>query len=191
MILLLNLVIVRVLENKFFLPLGFTYEQYIPANIFSKLYPLYKDVVLHKAFVAENPINDKIKTLKEYDLNEASLANYSLLNLAMDISLLKQNTFNILHFSQNKIIGDIVLIKPKLLFFSIPFDSGWHAVIDGKNVKPLLCNIGFMGFLLNPGHHNIELFFKPPFFLLTLIISIVGIIILFSLIIKDLFLHKN
>ena len=72
-----------------------------------------------------------------------------------------------------------------MLFFSIPFDKGWSAKVDGKPENLLLINIGFTGLLLDKGVHTIELSFLPPYFYEGLYISIIsGFIFIFILIIK-------
>src|SRR5436190_5162147 len=50
----------------------------------------------------------------------------------------------------------------KLLFFSIPYDQGWSATVDGTAAQLRLINIGFMGLPLDSGNHEIELQFTPP-----------------------------
>jgi uncharacterized membrane protein YfhO len=80
-------------------------------------------------------------------------------------------------FTNNKIKGIIELKENKLLFFSIPFDKGWHCLIDGKQTEPILSNIGFCGIELMPGRHNIELFYEPPFFKVSFIATLVGLLL--------------
>lgn len=177
---------INIYKNNHFLPLGFTYTQFISFNQFRDLSPLLKDQILQKAFVVDEPIDNELKRkLKELQLNDVS-EYYSSDSYFYDIDLLKKDTLNITHFSQNSINGTIKLNTPKLLFFSIPYDKGWNAIIDNKKVKPLLCNIGFTGFLLEPGNHSIKLIYKPPYFTVSLILSIIGLLVYIGLIIVDL-----
>ena len=126
---------------------------------------------------------NNIEKFNQYD----SLGYKTDLELYKDINHLKQDTLNIKYFSQNRIRGNIELKTTKLLYLSIPYDRGWNALIDSKKVKPLLCNIGFMGLIIQPGKHNIELYYRPPFFIINLIISIIGLVIFIVLI----FLYRN
>ena len=177
---------VRVLRNRHFLPLGFTYSSYIQLSSFLKLSTLKKDIALQKAFVATEPIDNDFLKLKPFDLKD-TLLNYTNNDYYNDVNLLKQDTLNITHFSQNRITGTIYLKNPKLLFFSIPYDKGWNAVIDNKKVKPMMCNIGFMGFFLQPGQHSIVLFYKPPFYYQSMIITILAFLIYMAYILFDKF----
>ena len=74
-----------------------------------------------------------------------TVSNYSQNDYIKDLKDLKIDTLNIIKFSQNDIKGDITLKSPEMLFLSIPYDRGWHTIVDNKVVKPLLCNIGFLG----------------------------------------------
>ena len=65
--------------------------------------------------------------------------------------------------------------KQKLLFFSIPFDKGWVAKIDGKKVEPILVNIGFTGFLIDKGEHQVELSFTPRYYYSGALVSLFSI----------------
>ena len=167
---------VKVLKNKNFIPLGFTYKSYIPRDSFSKVSPMKKDIVLQKAFVAENPLDPAFKKLKPFALKDTSI-NYQFQDFYHDASQLKKDTLAISRFSQNRIKGKIELDSARLLFLSIPYDKGWHLEVNGKEVEPVICNIGFLGVFLDPGKYEIELYFIPPFYHLSLILTIIGLLI--------------
>jgi uncharacterized membrane protein YfhO len=169
---------VKILKSKYFLPLGFTYNKYIPINQFQKLSLAQKQFVLLKAFVAEDPILPEFKKFSQFAIQDTS-KNYTWDELSLDLKTCKSDTMSMTSFSNNRIAGSIELKEAKLLFFSIPYDKGWHCIIDNKPIKPLLVNIGFMGLNLEPGKHTIEMFYKPPYFTLSLFASIIGIIFYF------------
>jgi len=173
---------VRVYENRHFLPLGFTYDTYIPLSQFKKLSMTQKNMALQHAFVGEEPINPPLKRLKTFRLSDTA-AVYSINSFYKDISDRKSDTLTISSFTQNKIRGTIRLNKFKLLFFSVPFDKGWHAIVDRKEMKPLLCNIGFMGIPLEKGEHSVELYFRPAYFYASLVLSLTGLFFYFVLLV--------
>ena len=77
--------------------------------------------------------------------------------------------------SQNRIDGRIRLARRKLLFFSIPYDKGWSATVDGRAARLRLVNIGFMGLPLDAGEHEVELRFTPPLRKPGAIVSLAGL----------------
>lgn len=79
--------------------------------------------------------------------------------------------------------GTISVSKDKFLCFSIPYDEGWSAYVDGKKVQLFQVNIGFMGVELPAGDHEIELKYWPPGLTCGIILSSIGLIGLIFLIV--------
>lgn len=87
--------------------------------------------------------------------------------------------------SRNSIKGTITVSRKKLLFFSIPYDKGWSITIDGKKVETKLINIGFIGVIIPPGVHNIELSFVPPFLVSGTLVMISSFLLYLLLILQN------
>ncbi len=96
---------------------------------------------------------------------------------------LKIDTFQITDFKQHDIKGKISLKKTKMLFFSIPYDQGWHIIVNGTEQKLSRVNLGFCGIVLTEGEHDIELFFEFPYTNITSLISIISIILFWGFLI--------
>lgn len=79
------------------------------------------------------------------------------------VSKLKEDTFKISEFENSRISGSIELNKTKMLFFTIPYDEGWTAVINGEKTELERVNTGFTGIVLPAGKHQIILEYHPPF----------------------------
>ena len=172
---------VNILQNLLCLPLGFTYSRYIPLSEFRKLPKQQKEFMLFKAFVAEEPVMPGCLRFKSLAARDSSVA-YTWENLKSDINVLRKDTLQFDAFSNNHIKAKIGLNEPKLLFFSIPYDKGWHAAIDGKSSELVLCNLGFTGLLVPSGQHQIEMNFLPVYFYQSLWLSLGGLLIYFFLI---------
>jgi uncharacterized membrane protein YfhO len=166
---------VEILRNKYALPLGFTYDRFITRKDFRNLSANQKTLTLYKAFVLDDSVYGSIGGFSKFQIADTS-KNYNWDEFAADIVALKQDTLQIAEFGQNYLRGRLKLDKQKLLFFSIPFDKGWTARIDNKQFSPMMTNIGFIGVMVGPGDHQIELLFTPRFFRLGIIISVVAVI---------------
>ena len=81
-------------------------------------------------------------------------------------------------------MGMIELNQPGMLFFTIPFDPGWKAIVNGEPAELLRVNIGFSGLQLPAGKHAIELRYQLPYFKLSLAISILSIMSLILLFLR-------
>lgn len=167
---------VLLLENKYFLPLGFMYNSYILLEDFSELAPFKKQQALLKAIVLDD--EGLCKNLSLLDTNTlVDLSMFSLLAYEKMVDSLSKNTFNITSFKHKTIKGNIIVNKDGMLFFSIPYSEGWKIIVNGSSVKPLKSNIGFMSVYLKQGKYDLILKYRPPNFTLTIIISIIAIIL--------------
>lgn len=93
------------------------------------------------------------------------------------VNNLRKYKFNIEKFSDNNIIGNISVDKKGTLMFSIPYDKGWKAYINGKQADLKVAQLAFLGLELEPGNYKIELKFFPPGLKAGIILFIFGIII--------------
>lgn len=91
------------------------------------------------------------------------------------IKNLREDTLQITHFEEDHIKGTINLDSRKMLFFSIPFHKGWRAKVNGKQYEIKKINIGMMGLDLPQGDYEIELKYRPPYYVLSIIHSLLGI----------------
>lgn len=60
------------------------------------------------------------------------------------------------------ITGSISLQDTRLLCLSIPYNTGWHAKVNGEEVPLQQVNKLFMGIVLQPGAYTIELTYQTP-----------------------------
>ncbi len=74
--------------------------------------------------------------------------------------------------------GTIMVTRPGMLFFPIPFDRGWQAQVDGNRAPLHTLDYGFMGVALyEPGQREIVLQYRPPFLGLAVSVSLVGLLV--------------
>jgi uncharacterized membrane protein YfhO len=171
---------VRVLKNRLFLPLGFSYNRYIPFTTFRQIKdPLQKQVALLMGVVLEDEALQHVKNLQLLTLPEIEQASHlSIAEIENNlISPLRENASVITKFTQNYIEADINLKTPRHLFYSIPYDKGWSITVDGKEQPFGLSNIGFMGTMIEAGKHHIVLQYEPPHRKTGMVMSLVGLVI--------------
>ena len=131
-----------------------------------------KDITLLKSVVIENDNEEIISKLEKFDTLNINPSKYTELTLSEDVKNRKQEAFQLSSFSNSKFSGSITLSKDKMLFFSMPLDKGWTAIVDNKKTKIHRVNVGFSGLMLTSGTHTIELKYETPYFLLGKWISI-------------------
>ena len=171
---------VYIYKNKFSLPFGYTYSHYMPRSVFDSL--AFKDIALLEAVIVTDEDTEKYAALQLLEQpNPDKTYSFELLN--NDLDSLKQEAFQMTYFSQNNIKGNITLNQNKLLFFTIPFDKGWKAFVNGSPVTLERVNIGFCGILLPSGTHELELRFEAPFQSTAFVVSWLSLLLIILLII--------
>jgi uncharacterized membrane protein YfhO len=172
---------VKIFKNKYYLPLGYTYDTIIYQNNYKNISNLQKDKILFQAFVIDEKQKEKFRDFPLFDLSDTT-TGLTFEEYGHYISALKKDTLVIATHSQNTIKGKITLQQKKLLFFSIPYDKGWHAKVDGKDTELMLVNIGFMGLVLDKGQHEVVIEFQPPYVKESVYISAIGLLVFVALI---------
>jgi len=173
---------VLVLKNKYFLPFGFSYDKYITLKDFESLpSKKQKDVAMLQSFVTDSPLPD-LKRITPDEIIK-SVKRFNTGDISKIVDRKKSDAMEMTYFSQKNIKGTIALDKKKLLFFSIPLDSGWMVYDNGEPAEIMKTNIGFMGIMLNKGKHNIELEYQIKHLKFSIPISILSLIIYLTMLI--------
>ncbi|MBK6983950.1 MAG: YfhO family protein [Bacteroidetes bacterium] len=171
---------VTVYKNKFALPFGFTYDKSIGEDEFKKLSPTQKDFCLLRACVIGNEDKATFSSLKQFNIADTT-APVTFDNYLAYVNDLKKDKFTISKFSDNNIIGSININESKALFFSIPFDEGWHVKVNDVEAKLYRINAGLTGLPITKGNNKVELIFEPRLKAKGAAISIAALIVFFAL----------
>ena len=79
----------------------------------------------------------------------------------------------------DKIVGKIDVTEAGYFNLSIPYDNGFNILVDGEVVSYQKTDFNFIGFKIGEGEHVVEIEYKAPFKNIGIILSIVGILLLF------------
>ncbi len=94
--------------------------------------------------------------------------------------------------TKNGFKSEITLSKDNLVFFSIPYDEGWTAYVNGQKVEIEKVNVGFMAVLAEEGANVIEFKYETPGLKTGLIISGGAVLVLvIYLIIAFIYIKKK
>lgn len=170
---------VSVFQNQYFLPLGFTYDKFLSRTAFDRIKKdnVSKDIALLKAVVLDEEQLAEMTGLTVLDTNVIQPQFYSEQALATDVNARKAEAFELTSFKNAHLTGKITLQQPKMLFFTIPFDAGWSATVNGETMKLQQANIGFSGLMLPAGTHEIELVYNTPYYSTGTWVSLLGLLL--------------
>jgi uncharacterized membrane protein YfhO len=117
-----------------------------------------------------------LKTITAPDMT-LTLKNYKLSDFSQMVGQKRSQAMKMTSFNQKHITGEISVDSPRMLFFSIPVDSGWKALVNGTPAPLVKANIGFMGLLLEAGTYHVDLKYEVNYLKATLPVSILFILI--------------
>jgi uncharacterized membrane protein YfhO len=181
---------VKVYKNKYALPFGFTYDKGIGEDEFKKLSATQKDFCLLRACVIGNEDKSTFASIKPFNVSDTTVP-ITFDNYLANVNELKKDNFSITKFSENNIVGNVNTIDSKILFFSIPFDEGWKAKLNGQDAKLFRLNCGLTGLLTQKGNNSVELSFTPRFKKLGTLISLISFAIFIGLLALSYFKNKS
>ena len=147
-------------ENKYFVPMGFTYDYYISQDKYEGLNKSYNDRVLMKAIVLSKEQVDRYGDLLE-ELPAAEQGKVSEQAYLEDAQARAATAAASFKEDTRGFTATITLEKQNLVFFSVPYDKGFTATVDGQNALLEKVNVGFMAVLVPAGTHEIRFDYTP------------------------------
>lgn len=139
--------------------IGFVVNQYVSSNEFSKL-----------------SYDDKVKVLNEkVVLTDAQIRKYGhLFNKNVDFKL---NKFS---FVKNGFTSKIDSNAETLVIYTIPYDSGFEAIVNGEKAEIEKVDNGFMAIKINSGVNDISFSYKTFGLKYGFYISLIALVIYIS-----------
>ena len=108
------------------------------------------------------------------------------------MSTLNDETYNITEFKTSTITGEITAKQAGTMYTSIPYESGWKAYVDGKEVEiNPIANEALVSVDLAAGKHTVTFKYIPKGFTISAIACILSILIFVALILFETFYLKK
>lgn len=132
-------------ENENCLPMGFTYDKYITSTDFQNIPIQFRHLALLDAMVVDS-INDMFECTaagmqqvfpEDFDYTEEAYYKHCEERKAISCYEFERDSKG---FQAKIDTGD----EEKYVFFSVPYEDGWTATVNGQSVEILRANYGFM-----------------------------------------------
>ena len=177
----------RVFENEYYIPYGFTYDYFMTnkyldtfeekdrANIMLKALLLSPEQVLkygqYMSFLGKDyNLGEEYSEDKEY----VSTGFSEYIN---DCNDRKENASYYFKTDSRGFTSKINMKSQNLVFFSVPYEEGWKAYVNGQEVEIEKVNVGFMAVLAPEGNCEIRFVYTTPGLLVGCVISGITVII--------------
>ena len=160
-------------ENKHYIPMGFAYNTYITEDRAEKLSESMRERIMIKSLILSDEQVEKYSDiLTQTDenlfigLNKNTYESDCIEKQSMASSSFEYDSYSFK--------SEISLEKPSLVFFSVPYNSGWSAEVNGKPVDVEKVSYGFMAVKADAGNNVITFKYRTPGLFIGFVISIVG-----------------
>lgn len=154
-------------------PIGFTYEAYIPQSKFKEIERENRGYAALKGLVVDEQHE---REAAQY-LDEVDLDTIRPEDMEDDIQRNVENIVNIYEMNSKGFKAGATREDVTYAFFSVPYDSGWYAYLNGTPVSIMKVN-GMMAIQLESGENDICFQYEIPGFHLGIVISIISAIVL-------------
>lgn len=150
------------------------------------------DFLIHTGYTKDSQTAIEISLSEKgiYTFNQMQVICLPMEELATYTEKLRENVLEKVTINGNEVNGTISLDRKKTLCFSIPYSTGWKAYVDGEAVELKQANIMYMGLELEEGEHTIRLVYETPGLKVGSILSVIGIMIIFLILIHQRFIVK-
>ena len=150
-----------VYKNDYFVPMGFSYLYYVTEDQFLSTVKSERARLLNKAIVlTEEQVEqygDQLIPLPEEMFYQLNTATYE-----EDVIRLQNSACQSFETSGHGFTASITMERPGLVFFSVPYEGGWSATVNGKQAKVENVSVGFMAVWCEAGENEIVFDYMTP-----------------------------
>ncbi len=151
----------RIYENEAYIPMGIAYDSYIDREDFDKMTDLAKQKILLKAVVLSPEQRDAYAGMLEpvsgsdkYAMSDDEFIAYCQERAA--------DTCDSFRYDSYGFDAAITLEKPEMVLFSVPYEKGWTAQVNGQDAEVERVDVGFMAVRCGEGANTITFRYETP-----------------------------
>jgi len=116
-------------------------------------------------------LGDKLSRMQKLDV-------YTIPDWRESAERLRKNSCDAFAVTSDGFTAHIDAKEAGLLVFTIPYDKGFSATVDGEKTEVILCDVAFMGVWVEPGEHEIAFTYRTRGLRLGLAMSAVATVML-------------
>ena len=159
-------------ENKNYIPYGFSYDYYMSyefcdsysksdrASLMLKAVLLTDEQIQKYSYLLDNLENLELPPYYyEEDGTSLSLTDEAM---AYDCEQLRETSADLFEIDNDGFTAKVTRDKDNLVFFSVPYDDGWTAYVNGKEAEIENVNVGFMAVKVGTGESEIRFVYRTP-----------------------------
>ncbi len=166
-------------ENQYYIPMGFSYDNYLTRSAYDDMSKADREKAMLEAVVLENKDVEALSSLlTELPDGNRLFTEERYKNDCLDRAKTSCASFS---YTSSGFIAERDTDRQELVFFSVPYESGWSAKVNGEPAEIYRVNVGFMAVVVPQGEKVvIEFTYRTPGLLLGVLISVFSLILLIA-----------
>ena len=167
----------QVYENDCYLPMGFTYEHAISREDLEAVTDVERGNLLLRAILLDGDAMERHSDILSI-LPELEKQNFDVDSYYRDVENRREYTADGFYRDRLGFGAKTDFLEDKLVFFSVPWEKGWSASVNGESALIEKANVGFMAVRVPAGPAEIRFDYRTPGLMEGLMVSGTGAAIL-------------
>ncbi len=167
-------------ENQYYVPMGFTYDYYLTRAEYDALSQGSdtsagsRELAMMRAVVLEEPDLGRLQAVLEHlPEDDRNFTENEYFDDCLDRAAGACDSFA---YTTSGFTAQLSPSVEKLVFFSVPWEPGWTAQVNGQETKIYRVNVGFMAVQVPPGDNvRVEFTYSTPGLGLGIFISLASL----------------
>ena len=146
-------------HNDNYVPMGFTYDYYVTKATYEASVKTLRSNLLMRALVLED---EDVKAYGQYltELPDEMLDDLHYDSYTQDCADRRAHSCSVFQMNNAGFHAEITLEKQNLVFFSVPYDDGFTAYVNGEKADILRVDEGLMAVLCPAGASSIDFVYQ-------------------------------
>ena len=146
-------------HNDNYVPMGFTYDYYVTeATYQTSIKTLRSNLLMRALVLTDEDVAQYGKYLTE--LPDTMLDDLHYDSYTQDCADRRAHSCSVFQMNNAGFHAEITMDKPNLVFFSVPYDDGFTAYVNGEKTDILRVDEGLMAVLCQPGASSIDFVYQ-------------------------------
>ena len=146
-------------HNDNYVPMGFTYDYYVTEATYEASVKTLRSNLLLRALVLEDEDVEKYSSYLT-ELPDALLDDLHYDSYTQDCADRRAHSCSVFQMNNAGFHAEITLDKTNLVFFSVPYDDGFTAYVNGEKTDILRVDEGLMAVLCPAGASSIDFVYQ-------------------------------
>ena len=146
-------------HNDNYVPMGFTYDYYVTKATYEASVKTLRSNLLMRALVLEDEDVEKYSSYLT-ELPDALLDDLHYDSYTQDCADRRAHSCSVFQMNNAGFHAEITLDKANLVFFSVPYDDGFTAYVNGEKTDILRVDEGLMAVLCPAGASSIDFVYQ-------------------------------